>query len=498
MGRWALISVYKKDGVVELAKGLSDLGYGIISTGNTARILREAGVRVKEVSEHTGFPEILDGRVKTLHPVVHAGILADRGNEEHMKTLKEMGIEPIDVVVVNLYPFRENPSIEMIDIGGPTLVRAAAKNHENVIVVVDPADYGWVLERLKEKGDLSPEERRALAAKAFALTSAYDAAIHGWLSGERFPQVKVVAMERVFSPRYGENPHQKAAFYREVGSDGAFSRFIQHQGKQLSYNNINDASAAYQLILEFEEPACAIIKHTNPCGVAYAKSIALAFERALACDPVSAYGGIVAFNRMVDADTASSMVKHFFEVVVAPSYSREALKILSQKENLRVIEIPNWGRTDGLWMRSVEGGYLVQEADTGLYENLDVVTKREPTQEEVEQLLFAYKVVKHVKSNAIVFAKDGMIIGVGAGQTSRVDSVRIAAMKAQQFGHNTDGAVMASDAFFPFPDGIEEAARMGISAVVQPGGSIRDKEVIARADELGIAMVFARMRHFRH
>ncbi len=496
--KWALISAYKKEGIVELARELSSLGYGILSTGNTARVLREAGVKVRDVSSHTGFPEILDGRVKTLHPKVHAGILADRSNPEHMKTLEELGIEPIDVVVVNLYPFEEQPSVEMIDIGGPTLVRAAAKNHRHVIVLVDPEDYGWVLEKLKEKGDLDYEDRKRLAYKAFSLTACYDAAICRWLSSEPFPDRMVLALEKVMEPRYGENPHQKAAFYR-AGTYLGFGRIVQHQGKQLSYNNIHDAAAAYELILEFdEEPTCAIIKHTNPCGVATGKNARDAFVRALGCDPVSAYGGIVAFNRMVDPETAEEMVKHFFEVVVAPEYSKEALKILSKKENLRVIELERWGELDALAYKSVLGGMLVQERDGELYSNLEVVTGREPTEEELSDLIFAFKVVKHVKSNAIVFAKDGMVLGVGAGQTSRVDSVRIAGMKARQFGHITDGAVMASDAFFPFPDGVEEAAKFGITAVIQPGGSIRDKEVIEAANRLGMAMVFTRMRHFRH
>ncbi len=496
--KWALISVYKKEGIVEFAKGLSELGYGILSTGNTARILRESGVKVKEVSEHTGFPEILDGRVKTLHPRIHAGILARRDKKEHLETLTEHKIEPIDIVVVNLYPFEENPSVEMIDIGGPTLVRAAAKNYESVVILTDPQDYEWVLEKLKN-GDLSLEERKKLASKAFALTSSYDASIHQWLTGEEFAEVKVIHLRRALKPRYGENPHQNAAFYVANRADYGFANFVQFQGKELSYNNIHDASAAYELILEFDEkPACAIIKHTNPCGVAEGNDLKDALERALSCDPVSAFGGIVAFNRIVDPETAASMVKTFFEVVVAPEYTKEALEIFSQKENLRVLQLKPWGKKDSLTFKSVVGGCLVQESDDKLYSNLEVVTKREPTQQELDQLVFALKVVKHVKSNAIVFAKDRSIIGVGAGQTSRVDSVRIAGMKAQMHGHNTKGAVMASDAFFPFPDGIEEAAKMGITAVIQPGGSIRDKEVIAKADELGIAMVFTRMRHFKH
>lgn len=494
--RWALISVYKKEGIVELARELEGIGYGILSTGNTAKVLRDAGIKVKEVSEHTKFPEILNGRVKTLHPVIHAGILADRNNPEHMKTLDELGIEPIDIVVVNLYPFEEKPGIEMIDIGGPTLVRAAAKNYEHVIILVDPCDYSWVVEKLKSKNGLSLEERKRLAQKAFAITSAYDSTIYNWFSPEIFGDYMFIPLVKKKTLRYGENPHQKGFLY--VKSNEASLNYIQHQGKEMSFNNFYDMDAAYQLILEFENPACAIIKHTNPCGVAEAESIKEAFELALSGDPVSAYGGIIAFNRMVDAETSQKITESFFEVIVAPSYSKEALKLFKRKENLRVIEIPSWGICNKFQIKQITGAFLVQESDEKLYENLEVVTKREPTEKEWEDLIFAFKVVKHVKSNAIVFAKDRKIIGVGAGQTSRVDSVRIAGMKAKAFSHNTMGAVMASDAFFPFPDGVEVAAGYGIKAVIQPGGSIRDKEVIAKADELGIAMVFTRTRHFRH
>lgn len=494
--KWALISVYKKDGIVDFAKRLQKLGYSILSTGNTAKLLKDNGLKVKEVSSYTGFPEILDGRVKTLHPKIHGGILADRDNKEHLTTIEKLDIERIDVVIVNLYPFTESPSVEMIDIGGPALVRAAAKNHKHVVVVVDPEDYEWVADKM-EKGELDLSCRKKLAAKAFAVTSAYDAAVHQWLMDDQFPEIKVLSMHKVFDPRYGENPHQKASFYRT--DDFGFGSFIQHQGKELSYNNINDANAAYELILEFdEEPACAIIKHTNPCGVAVGKTAKEAFQKAFSGDPVSAYGGIVAFNRIVDGETAGLMLEHFFEVVVAPEYSREALKLFSEKKNLRVVEFKGWGRLPTLTYKSVTGGFLVQETDASLYTSMEVVTQREPTEEELEQLIFAYKVVKHVKSNAIVFAKGGMVVGIGAGQTSRVDSVKIAGMKARTFGHNTDGAVMASDAFFPFPDGIEEAAKCGITAVIQPGGSIRDKEVIDKANQLGMAMVFTGMRHFKH
>ncbi len=493
---WALISVYYKEGIADFAKGLTQLGYKILSTGNTAKILRDKGIKVTDVSEYTGFPEILDGRVKTLHPKIHAGILADRKKPEHIETLKKLQIEPIDIVVVNLYPFTEKPSVEMIDIGGPTMVRAAAKNYESVIIVTHPEDYSWVLERLKENGDLSLEERKTLAKKAFMLTSMYDSHIFNWLEKESFGEYKLFPLVKKSTLRYGENPHQKGFFYSSDSK--GFSNIVQHQGKPLSFNNIYDADAAYQLILEFEEPACAIIKHTNPCGAAQGKNITEAFERALSCDPVSAYGGIVVFNRIVDPETAERLIKHFFEVIIAPSYTKKALEILSSKQNLRVIELPQWGYTEELNVKQVTGGFLIQSADQKLYENLEVVTQREPTSEEWEALIFGFKVVKHVKSNAIVLATKDKIVGVGAGQTSRVDSVKIAVMKAKNFGHELDSAVMASDAFFPFPDGVEEAYRAGIKAVIQPGGSIRDKEVIETANRLGMAMVFTRMRHFKH
>ena len=492
---WALISVYYKEGIEELAKALTEIGYKILSTGNTARFLREKGIKVIDVSEYTGFPEILDGRVKTLHPKIHAGILADRNNSKHMETLKELGIEPIDVVVINLYPFTEKPSVEMIDIGGPTLIRAAAKNYESVVVVTDQKDYHWVAQKLKEK-NLSLEDRKKLAEKAFMLTSVYDSHIYNWLSKEEFPEYMLFTAKKKATLRYGENPHQKGFFYQL--NDNGFSTIKQHQGKPLSFNNLYDADAAYQLILEFEEPACAIIKHTNPCGVSESTSLKKAFLEALSCDPLSAYGGIVSFNRMLDPETAQEMVKHFFEVVIAPSYSHKALEILSAKENLRVIELPQWRYTEKINIKQITGGLLVQNSDQELYSNLEVVTRREPTEEEWKAMLFGLKVVKHVKSNAIVISNENKTLGIGAGQTSRVDSVKIAISKAKEFGHVIEGSIMASDAFFPFPDSIEIAYEAGVKAIIQPGGSIRDKEVIKRADELGLAMVFTRMRHFKH
>ena len=492
---WALISVYYKEGIEELAKALTEIGYKILSTGNTARFLREKGIKVIDVSEYTGYPEILDGRVKTLHPKIHAGILADRNNSKHMETLKELGIEPIDVVVINLYPFTEKPSVEMIDIGGPTLIRAAAKNYESVVVITDQKDYHWVAQKLKEKS-LSLEDRKKLAEKAFMLTSVYDSHIYSWLSKEEFPEYMLFAAQKKATLRYGENPHQKGFFYKL--NDNGFSNIKQHQGKPLSFNNLYDADAAYQLILEFEEPACAIIKHTNPCGVSESTSLKKAFLEALSCDPLSAYGGIVSFNRMLDPETAQEMVKHFFEVVIAPSYSHKALEILSAKENLRVIELPQWRYTEKINIKQITGGLLVQNSDQELYSNLEVVTRREPTEEEWKAMLFGLKVVKHVKSNAIVISNENKTLGIGAGQTSRVDSVKIAISKAKEFGHVIEGSIMASDAFFPFPDSIEIAYEAGVKAIIQPGGSIRDKEVIKRADELGLAMVFTRMRHFKH
>lgn len=489
--KYAIISTYEKAGIVEFALKVSRAGYNIISTGKTAKVLKEAGINVIEVSEYTGFPEILDGRVKTLNPKIFGGILADRSNEAHLRTIKELSIDLIDLVVVNLYPFEKSPSVEMIDIGGPSLVRAAAKNYEHVTVVVDPNDYEWVAERIVS-GTLTVEDRRRLAQKAFSLTALYDASIANWLGEE----IKVVAGRLSLKLRYGENPHQAGFFY--ATSSNGFGRFKQHMGKPLSYNNIYDADNAYKLVLEFDEPTCCIIKHTDPCGVAVGSDLKDAFEKALSSDPVSAYGGIVGFNGLVDAELSELVVRHYFEVVVAKGYTEDAIKVFAKKPNLRVIEFEKWGYIDEFEFRSVTGGFLFQSADMSLVRDIKVVTSKVPDERELEELLFAYKVVKHVRSNAIVFTKGKKLIGLGSGQVSRVDAVRIAGIKARELGHDTKDAFMASDAFFPFPDGIEVAHSFGIKAVIQPGGSMRDEEVIKKAEELGMIMVLTGMRHFRH
>mgnify|MGYP001772642445 CR=1 FL=1 len=493
MKRYALVSVYDKRNIVDFVKALKSIGYDIISTGNTAKLLKQENIDVIEVSDYTGFPEILDGRVKTLNPRIFAGILADRNKKAHMDTLINLNLDLIDVVVVNLYPFFSQPSIEMIDIGGPSLVRASAKNYEHVVIVVDPDDYGWVAEKLKN-GTLTLEDRRRLAIKAFSLTSRYDSMIANWLASDG--SVKLIGGVKSLDLRYGENPHQRASLYKT--GDFGFGSFKQHLGKPLSYNNILDADSGYRLILEFEEPACCIIKHNNPCGVAIADDIVTAYDKAYSSDPVSSYGGIVVVNRMVDEPLAEKLVSTFYEVILAPSYSESALRILSAKPNLRVIEFEGWGKLMDEDVRSVTGGILIQDVDRSLFEKLEVVTTKKPDEKDLKELIFAYKVVKHVRSNAIVFTKDFKLIGLGAGQVSRVDSVKIAGMKAKEFGHDTVGAYMASDAFFPFPDGIEVAHSFGIKAVIHPGGSIRDREVIERADELGMVMVITGMRHFRH
>jgi phosphoribosylaminoimidazolecarboxamide formyltransferase/IMP cyclohydrolase len=507
--RRALISVSDKRGLEDFAWGLSELGYEIISTGGTARALQERGIPVTPVSAVTGFPEILEGRVKTLHPKIHGGILAKRV-PEHLKQLEEQGIGLIDLVVVNLYPFRETVSrpgvtleeaIENIDIGGPSLVRAAAKNYTYVAVVVNPDRYPLVLEQLRSKGEVDPATRFELAVEAFAHTAAYDAAIAQYLSnvrvGSPFPPVVAVVGEKVQDLRYGENPHQRAAFYREVGAAGGLAFARQLQGKELSFNNLMDAQAAWALASEFPQPACVIIKHNNPCGAAVAEAPAEAYRRAFAADPVSAFGGIVGFNAPVDVPTAQEMVKTFLEVVVAPACLPEALEVLRQKEGLRVLEVP--GAAGGrLWdIKALSGGFLVQEADLAedRPEEWRVVTKRVPTASEMEELRFAWKVVKHVKSNAIVVTKGRVTLGVGAGQMNRVGAAKIA---LEQAGENARGAVLASDAFFPFPDTVELAAQAGITAIIQPGGSVRDEEAIAACDRHGLAMVFTGRRHFKH
>ncbi|BAF60722.1 MAG: bifunctional phosphoribosylaminoimidazolecarboxamide formyltransferase/IMP cyclohydrolase [Pelotomaculum sp.] len=510
--RRALISVSNKAGVVEFARGLVELGVEVISTGGTAKTLREAGVPVTYISDVTGFPEILDGRVKTLHPGVHGGILALR-NREHLGQLEEHNIKPIDLVAVNLYPFRETvarpgvtlaEAVENIDIGGPAMVRSAAKNFQNVLVVVNPERYDEVLEALRQ-GEVSGELRLSLALEAFAHTASYDAAIASYLEGlhggkELFPPTLNISVRRAQELRYGENPHQKAAFYRDPAVAGpCVGNAVQLWGKELSYNNILDLNSAFELVREFAEPAAVIIKHNNPCGCACSSNLADAYRKAYEGDPVSAFGGIVALNRVVDAGTAAEMAKIFLEAVIAPGFAEDALKILKAKASLRLLETgPITGQTsDRLELRKVNGGLLVQEADREVLNRseLKVVTRRQPTAEEMEELIFAMTVVKHVKSNAIVITRGRQLLGVGAGQMNRVGSARIA---LQQAGEKARGAVMGSDAFFPFNDTVLEAARGGITAIIQPGGSVRDEESIKAADEHGLAMVFTGMRHFKH
>jgi phosphoribosylaminoimidazolecarboxamide formyltransferase/IMP cyclohydrolase len=494
----ALISVHDKIGVVDLARGLVDLGWEIVSSGGTAKALEEAGVPCTPVESITASPEMLGGRVKTLHPRIHGGILADRSKPEHNADLEAQGIEPIDLVVCNLYPFRSQPSIEMIDVGGPTMVRAAAKNHAHVGVVVDPADYGQVLEELRAEGSLSAETKRRLARAAFAHTAAYDAAIVTWFDeGETLPASIHLALDRAQEVRYGENPHQQAARYREVGKRGWWDAMIQHGGKELSYLNLYDTEAAWRLVHDLgDRPAVAIIKHANPCGAAVADDIAIAYTRAHECDPVSAFGGIVAANRPVSVAMAEALAPIFTEVVVAPGYEPGAIEVLTAKKNLRVLEgqPPGRPRFD---LRSIDAGLLVQEPDRFIAraEEWQVVTQAKPTDEQWRDLELAWRVCGWVKSNAIVFVKDGQAVGIGAGQQNRVDSVRIAARKADG---RAKGGACASDAFFPFRDNIDELAEAGIRAVVEPGGSLRDEEVIAAADEHGIAIVFTGERHFRH
>lgn len=499
----ALVSVWTKRGIVELCKGLSEMGVQIISTGGTASHLKSSGINVKEVSEFTGYPEILNKRVKTLHTFIYAGILARRSVPEDMMVLKKMGIEPIDMVVVNFYPFKEMSKkvksvedlLEFIDIGGPTMVRASAKNYMDVLVVVDPDDYQWVIDGLK-KGDINEKDRFKLALKAFSLTAEYDAFISSHLSkirkfdiGKRF-----FVMNKLEDLRYGENPHQKASLYI---SDSEKS-YEQLHGKELSYNNIIDMSSAALLVSEFQKPTAVIIKHTNPCGAASANTISEAYKKARLTDPVSAFGGIVGLNREVDEETAKILSETFLEVVIAPQFSGKALSILTAKKNLRLVKadfkkLKNY-RTE---LRSVPGGYLIQDTDRVDYKknSLRVVTKVKPTKSQMESLLFAWRICKYVKSNAIVIAKDFQLIGVGAGQMSRVDSAKIAVMKALL---PLKDSVAASDAFFPFRDGVDVLADAGVKAIIQPGGSVRDEEVIKAADERKIAMVFTGIRHFKH
>jgi len=515
----ALISVSDKAGIVDFAKELSRFDIEILSTGGTARMLREAGLDVKDVSDFTGFPEMLDGRVKTLHPKVHGGLLGMRENPEHVAKMEEHGIEPIDMVVVNLYPFEATvadpdcsleDAIENIDIGGPTMLRSAAKNNRDVTVVVNHNDYAAVLEEMNSSdGAVSRETNFKLAVKVYQHTAAYDGAISNWLgcrTGDEpttFSDTLTVQYKRNEVMRYGENPHQKAAFYVEKDiSESSIATARQLQGKALSYNNIADTDAALECVKQFDEgPACVIVKHANPCGVAYGATLLEAYERAFSTDTESAFGGIIAFNRELDAATAQAIVdQQFVEVIIAPAVSDEAVAVVAAKKNVRLLACGEWPQEPAARFdyKKVNGGILVQDCDLDLYSELKVVSKRQPTEKEMEDLLFTWRVAKFVKSNAIVYGKDGMTVGVGAGQMSRVNSARIAAIKAEHAGLEVKGSVMASDAFFPFRDGIDNAAEAGIAAVIQPGGSIRDEEVIAAADEHGMAMVFTSMRHFRH
>jgi phosphoribosylaminoimidazolecarboxamide formyltransferase/IMP cyclohydrolase len=522
--RRALISVSDKSGLVELARALAAAGIEILSTGGTAQALKQVGVSVKDVSEHTGFPEMMDGRLKTLHPKVHGGLLAIRGNAEHERDAAVHAIAPIDLLVVNLYPFEAavakgadfDACIENIDIGGPAMIRAAAKNHAAVTVVVDPDDYAALLDDMAANGGATSSElRRRLAAKAYARTAAYDAAISNWFAaqaGLQTPTYRAFGGRLLQPLRYGENPHQQAAFYGTGEQRPGIGTAVQHQGKELSYNNLADADAALELIAEFDPalaPAVAIIKHANPCGVAVGASLVEAYAKAFRCDPVSPFGGIIALNKPIDAAAAEEITKILTEIVIAPEATDEAKAIFARKKNLRLLttgRLPD-PRVPGLTFRSLSGGFLVQSRDNSAVDDLalKVVTKRQPTPQELADLKFAFKVAKHVKSNAIVYAKDGATVGIGAGQMSRVDSARIAAWKSAEAAKAagvseplTKGSVVASDAFFPFADGLLAAAEAGATAVIQPGGSMRDDEVIKAADEKGLAMVLTGVRHFRH
>jgi len=514
----ALISVSDKSGVLELARGLNNLGVKILSTGGTAKLFTDNGIPCTEVADYTGFPEMLDGRVKTLQPKVHAGILARRDLPEHVATLAQHGIPTIDLVVVNLYPFAATiakpncsleDAIENIDIGGPTMVRAAAKNHGHVAIVTDPEDYSSVLAEMQtNNGAVSDATRFDLAKKAFSHTAAYDSAISNYLTtvgsdGARseFPAQINFNFAKVQDMRYGENPHQNAAFYRELTTvAGSIANYTQVQGKELSYNNIGDADATWELVKTFEQCACVIVKHANPCGVAIADTALSAYKLAFATDPTSAFGGIIAFNRTVDAAAAEAVAQQFVEVVIAPEYSEAALQVFAAKPNVRVLIVPLSNAHNQYDIKRVGGGLLVQTPDILNVQlaQLKVVTKVQPDAAQMQNLLFAWRVAKYVKSNAIVFCNNGQTLGVGAGQMSRVDSTRIAAIKAQNAGLSLVGSVVASDAFFPFRDGLDVLAAAGAKAVIQPGGSMRDAEVIAAADEHGIAMVYTGYRHFRH
>jgi phosphoribosylaminoimidazolecarboxamide formyltransferase/IMP cyclohydrolase len=518
--RQALISLSDKRGALEFAQGLAAQGVRLLSTGGTAKLLRDAGLAVTEIGDYTGFPEMLDGRVKTLHPKVHGGILARRDLPEHLATIEQHGIPMIDLVCVNLYPFRETvakpnvtleDAIENIDIGGPAMVRSSAKNYAGVAIVTDPEDYAALLTEMQANdGALTLATRFGLAKKAFTHTARYDAAIANWLTSldeenkpQQFPAKLQLAFDRVETLRYGENPHQQAAFYRDpTPTEGSIANYTQLQGKELSYNNIADSDAAWECVKTFAAPACVIVKHANPCGVAVDANLLTAYEKAFKTDSTSAFGGIIAFNGTVDTDIVAAMNerKHFVEVLIAPAFTLAAKEMLASKQNLRVLELPLANVYHAFELKRVGGGLLVQTPDQFNVQasDLKVVTKIAPTTTQIEDLLFAYRVAKFVKSNAIVFCGDGMTLGVGAGQMSRVDSTRIAVIKAQNAGLALAGSCVASDAFFPFRDGIDVLAEAGAKAVIQPGGSMRDEEVIAAADEHGIAMVVTGARHFRH
>jgi len=514
--RRALISVSDKTGVADFAKGLSKLGVEILSTGGTAIFLKKSGVKIREVSDVTGFPEMLDGRVKTLHPFIHAGILAKRKEKKHMDTLKKHGIGTIDLLVCNLYPFEETikkPKVSMedvienIDIGGPTLIRAAAKNHQGVIVLTNPKQYNSVLKTLKSKKDLNKKEREKLAIEAFTHTAQYDAIISKYLRGrltdELLSENDSITMHKIQEMRYGENPHQKGAFYKVLPeiTEPCISNAIQLQGKELSYNNILDSDCAIECIKEFpDKHACVIIKHATPCGIATSNNLLQAWKDAYATDTYSPFGGIVAFNREVEKNVANELSNLFLEVIIAPSFSKEALAIFNKKKNLRLLQLKGLDKKikrSGVQYRSVVGGFLAQERDTWFSDKKDwhIVTKNKPSKEDLISMDFAVRCVKHIKSNSVVFVKDTRTVGIGGGQTSRVDATWIATSKGKE---NIKGSIMASDAFFPFRDGIDVAAKAGVKAIIQPGGSIRDEEVIQAANEHGIAMVFSGQRYFRH
>jgi phosphoribosylaminoimidazolecarboxamide formyltransferase/IMP cyclohydrolase len=509
----ALLSVSDKRGIVDFARGLAELGVEIVSTGGTASALTDAGIDVRPIDDFTGFPEIMDGRVKTLHPKLYAGLLAVRDNEQHLAQAEEQNIEFVDLVCVNLYPFERTAAkrgvgeaevIENIDIGGPTMLRAAAKNHAYAAVVVKPESYDAVLEELRDAGGtLSMPTRESLAAEAFAYTARYDTAIARWFAekSDDFPPLLIRAFEKVVDLPYGENPHQRAAYYSQIGTRmNVLSQVKQHHGKQISYNNILDLDSARTMVSEFEVPACVIVKHNNPCGAALGATAQEAYEQAFACDPLSAYGGVIAFNRKVDKATAEKLHQQFIEVLIAPGYADDALEVLTQKQNIRILEdqerrLPALGEPE---IRQVTGGLLVQDRDNSRDErdSMEVVTQRRPTEEEWADLLFAWRISRHVKSNAIVLARGLTTIGIGAGQMSRIDSVRLAVEKARV--DSLQGTSLASDAFFPFADGPALAIEAGVTAVIQPGGSVRDDEVVAAAEEAGVAMVFTKRRHFRH